>query len=274
MAGQHWTEPAGNAFANDYFPASAAQPTIEGFLAASVTSAGVLNLRTTFAVNEAGQVIGVTDPLNHAAQFALDPCTLLRKVTLPIPGYTIEYHHDGNGQVTSRAIAIIEPDGSAAPGSPEIATFLYSEEMSVVLAAVGDSSPVPPRRTQRVYDSSNRLVRIVNPRGNWTCFEYDERSLVRRITRGCCTAAAAATRSATTSTSCALPRPTRAVTPVRRGSTPSAGQSKPPMLTATGNGPTTTNRIMRSYSGSSAAYRMARTRYCGGRSTCTTSAAS
>jgi RHS repeat-associated protein len=188
-----WTEPEGNVFAYTYFVPNAAQPTTEGFLSSSTAGVGVLDLRTTLAVNEAGQVVAVTDPLQSTTQYALDAFSLVRTVTPPIAGYAIEYTYDGNAQVNSRSTAIIDPDGSVAPGSPEVATFQYNEEMSVELAALGDSSATPPRRTQHVYDTSNRLIRLMKPRGNSACVEYDERSLLKRITCGCCAAEAATT---------------------------------------------------------------------------------
>jgi RHS repeat-associated protein len=186
-----WTEPEGNIFAYGYFPADPVKPTAEGFLASSTAGVGVLNLQTSFAINEAGQVVAVTDPRGSATQYAIDAFSLLRAVTPPLPGYQTTYAYDGDAQIVSRATAIIDPDRSVAVGSPEVATFAYNEERSVVLATLGDSTAISSRRTKRVYDTSNRLITLVMPRGNSTCYEYDERSLLKAVTRGCCAPEAA-----------------------------------------------------------------------------------
>ena len=182
----HWTEPEGNAFTREYFAANSAKPTTEGFLAASTAGVGTLDLRTVFAVNEAGQVRAVSDPLGNTTQYTIDPSSLVRSVAQPINGYEVGYKYDGNGQLISRTTAIIDPDGSVAAESPELETFAYNEESKAVRATIGDSSGTPPRRIVQIYDSSNRLVRAVKPRGNSTCYEYDERSLLKQGTRGCC----------------------------------------------------------------------------------------
>ena len=186
-----WIEPEGNVFSFSYFPPDPAQPTTEGFLASLTVGVGVLDLRTIFTVNEAGQVVAITDSLQNTTLFAIDACSLMRSVTPPIAGYDIRYSFDGNGQVISRTTALIDPDGSVEPGSPEVATFTYNEEKSVVLATMGSGGPT--RQTQRVYDTSNRLICLVKPRGNSNCYEYNERSLLAQITDACCTAEAATT---------------------------------------------------------------------------------
>ncbi len=189
-----WTDPVGNIVANEYFPTSPGHPvTIQGFLASTTVGVGILDLQTKFSVNEAGQVVAVTDPLQNTTQFAIDAFSLMRRVTPPIAGYDISCTYDGNAQVVSRTTAIIDPDGSVAPGSPEVVTFEYNEEMSVVLATIGDKSTTPPRKTRRVYDPSNRLIRLVKPRSNSVCYEYDERSLLKRATSACCEPEAATT---------------------------------------------------------------------------------
>jgi RHS repeat-associated protein len=193
---RHWTEPEGNAYAYEYFTGTAAQPTIQGYLAASVAGVGVVDLRTTFLTNEAGELIAVTDPRGNTTQYAIDPFSLPRTLSLPIAGYQIDYSFDGNIQVISRKVAIIDPDGSVVRGSPEVATFTYNAEMSVVATGFGDSSRAPARVTQYVYDSSNRVVHLVLPRGNSICYRYDERSLLKELTRGCCTPDAAISRRA------------------------------------------------------------------------------
>lgn len=188
-----WTEPEGNVFAYAYFLPNLAQPTTEGFLASATAGVGVLDLSTSYAVNEAGQVIAVTDPLQNTTRFAIDPCSLLRRVTPPIAGYDAGHKYDGNAQLVLSTTAIIDPDGSVVTGSPEVATFVYNQEMSVVLATIGDSSGTPYRQTRRVYDTSNRLIRLVKPRGNSICYEYDERSLLKQTSHGCCAPEAATT---------------------------------------------------------------------------------
>ena len=188
-----WTQPEGNVFANEYFGASAATPTTAGFLAAATAGAGVLDLRTAFDVNEAGQVVAVTDPLGHTSRLDLDACGLVRRLTLPLPGYQVACGYDGNQQIVSRQTTIIDADGSVAAGSPEVAAFAYNEAMSVVQTSFGDSSQAPLRRSQRVYDTSNRLTWLVRPRGNSISYQYNERSQLSRVTEGFCTPEAAAT---------------------------------------------------------------------------------
>jgi RHS repeat-associated protein len=186
-----WTEPEGNVFAFAYYPADPARPTIEGYLVSSTVGVGAVDLKTGFAVNEAGRVVAATDPSGNTTGFAIDAAGLLRSVTPPLPGYQVAYAYDGDAQVVSRSAAIIDPDGSVVPGSPEVATYAYNDERSVVLVTVGDGSAAPRRRQRNVYDTSNRLIRLVLPRGNSTCYEYDERSLTKRVTRGCCAPEAA-----------------------------------------------------------------------------------
>lgn len=188
-----WTEPEGNVFAYAYFPSNVAQRTTQGFLKSFTAGVGMLDLVTGFSVNEAGQVVAVTDPLQNTTKFDIDPCGLTRKVKPPISGYEINYSYEGNAQVCAHTIAIINPDGSVAPGSPEITRFAYNEETSLVLMTFGDSSATPLRQVRRVYDASNRLIRLVKPRGNSICLEYDERSLLKQVTHGCCASEAATT---------------------------------------------------------------------------------
>lgn len=188
-----YTLPEGNSVAYGYYPHLTAVPTKEGFLASKTVGAGVLNLVTTFAINEAGQVTAGTDPLGNMTQFEIDPSGLVVKVTPPLPGFVITSSYDGNSQVTSRETTIIEPDGSIGFGSPEVAKFVYNAEMSPILTSVGDSSGAALRQTTRVYDPSNCLIRLVLPQGNSICYEYDERQLLKQVTRGCCSSDAATT---------------------------------------------------------------------------------
>jgi RHS repeat-associated protein len=186
-----YTDPEGNIVALTYFPSSAG--TAEGFLASRTAAVGTLNLVTSFTLNEAGQLIAVTDPLGHSVEYSLDARSLVRVVTQPLPGYSLVSSYDGNGQVTSYFNTVIQPDGTTAVGSPEVSNFVYNTEMSPVLTSYGDSSGTPLRQLRRVYDESNCLIRTILPRGNSICYEYDERLLLKRTTRGCCSSDAAVT---------------------------------------------------------------------------------
>ena len=188
-----WTEPEGNVMSNSYVPPSSAWPTSQGFLAASTVGLGELDLVTAYNVNEAGQLIAVTDPIGNKTEYVIDAVSLRRKAIPAIAGYGVDYSYDGNGQVLSRATPIIDPDGTPVPGSPEIASFAYNEELSVVQSAIGDSSGTVRRKSQRIYDASNRLIRMVKPRGNSTCYEYDARSLLKQVSIACCEREAATT---------------------------------------------------------------------------------
>jgi RHS repeat-associated protein len=188
-----YTKPEGNVFGYEYFGASLATPTAQGFLAATIAGVGTLDLRVTREVNEAGDVVATGDPLGNTTRVALDACSLVRTLLPPMPSYEVSFSYDGNAQLVLRATAIIDPNGSTAPESPEIARFAYNEEMSVVEVAVGDGSPAPMRRSVRAYDASNHLASVVTPRGTSTCYEYDERGLVTAIRRGCCSPDAAET---------------------------------------------------------------------------------
>jgi RHS repeat-associated protein len=188
-----YTDPAGNVFAQSYFPPSPLRPTLEGFLASRTTGVGTLDLVTTFRVNEAGLVVDQTDPLGNTTHNDFDARHLLRVVTVPLPGYVATTSYDGNAQVISTQTAVIDPGGTPVAGSPELRTVVYNAEMSPVLTRYGDSSGVPLRELRQYYDAANCLVRTVLPRGNAICYEYDERLLRRRIIRACCSAGAAVT---------------------------------------------------------------------------------
>ncbi len=188
-----YTLPEGNTVGFSYFHGSPAQPTIDGFLASRTAGVGALNLVTRLSVNEAGQIIGLTDPRGYFTGFGIDADSLVRTVTLPVAGYAIAFTYDGNDQTTSLRAAIINPDGSIGSGSPEIATFAYNSEMSRTLTSFGDSSATPPRQRRSIYDLANCLIRLVLPRGNSICYEYEERLLLKREARACCAHEAATT---------------------------------------------------------------------------------
>ncbi len=188
-----YTDPVGTVVAFTYFVAPQAHPTREGFLAARTIAPGTLDLVTRYRVNEAGEIVAVTDAAGRTTEYRRDPCSLVRTTISPLTGYAVSATYDGNLQATSYARTIVQPDGTVAMGSPELQAFTYNSELSPVLSSFGDSSGTPPRSTRRVYDSSNQLVRVILPRGNAVCYEYDERGLLKRATRGCCTTAAATT---------------------------------------------------------------------------------
>lgn len=190
---QQYTDPEGDVFAQSYFPASAARPTLEGFVASRTVGLGTLNLVTAFEVNETGLAIAQIDPAGNRSEFDFDARNLLRVVTLPLAGYSVAMTYDGNGQAISTLATIVQADGSLNPGSPEVRYVTYNSQMSPVLTSFGDSSGVALRQIRQVYDASNRLTRTLLPRGNSICYEYDERLLLKRTTRGCCSPGAAST---------------------------------------------------------------------------------
>jgi RHS repeat-associated protein len=181
-----YTDPEGNVFAQSYFPADPAQPTLEGFLASQTVGVGTLNLVTSFTVNEAGLVIARTDPLGYTTQYGYDARSLVRVLGLPLPGYTVAATYDGNGQPIATLTAIIAPGGAVAAGSPEVKYVTYNAEGSPLVTSTGDSSGASLREVTQVYDAANCRVRTQFPRGNSVCYEYDERMLVTRVIRGCC----------------------------------------------------------------------------------------
>ncbi len=185
-----FTDPAGNVTGQSYY---AGPSTREGFLASKTVGLGTLNLVTNYSVNEAGQVVSVTDPLGNVTQYLVDARGVVRATSFPIAGYVVTSSYDGNAQVISTLTAIINPDGSVTAGSPDVWMCAYNSELQPLTTSVGDSSGAPLRQTSRVYDAAGSLIRLELPRGNSICYEYDERLLLTAVHRGCCSPEAATT---------------------------------------------------------------------------------
>lgn len=134
--------------------------------ATSITRlAGTQNAVTTNFAYDPGfnKVTNATDALGHTTALKYDPAGNLLSVTDPL-GEQSAFSYDETGELT----ATVDPLGNTT-------RFAYTNgDLTATTDPLG-------RTTARVTDSDSRLIRITNPQGQSTQFQYDPLNQITQI---------------------------------------------------------------------------------------------
>jgi RHS repeat-associated protein len=126
-----------------------------------------------------GDVTKITDPNNHATQFAYDASGNLIKETDPA-GDISTYSYDAVGRLT----AVVSPNGNAPSGTRQLpqpwrytstATYDASGDVTSVSDALGNT-------TDYHYDADGNVTSVVDARQNTTSYAFDEANELTAVT--------------------------------------------------------------------------------------------
>ncbi|MCP2260733.1 RHS repeat-associated core domain-containing protein, partial [Streptoalloteichus tenebrarius] len=123
-----------------------------------------LGHRTTYHMNQLGQVVRVVNPLGHATVSEWDRYDRLLARTDPL-GRTTRYRYSEDGDL----VAVVRPDGTEA-------TIAYNHLRLPVRVTEPDGSV-----WQRAYDDRGNLVAVTDPMGATTRYTHDERGCLSAV---------------------------------------------------------------------------------------------
>lgn len=138
---------------------------------------GAANQTITYGYDNNGNLLTITDPLNHVTSNIYDALNRLSKTTNPNNGL-IQYSYNGLDQLTQ----ITDPrnlitqyardglDNLNQTISPDTGTMLNTYDAAGNLKKATDARGIT---TTYTYDALNRVTNIAYPTGTATTFEYD-----------------------------------------------------------------------------------------------------
>ena len=166
-----------------------------GWLASITRDPSGLALTTSFSYDAFGNLTSVTDPMGNTTSIDVDSEGYVTKITRPSPFlFETKFSYDINRNLIQTQVQNKDKDGVLDATTPWITTTyaydLIGRPLSVTRPlAVGVSAT-----TSYVYEASGLIESITNGEGEVTRFEYDERHLPYKITRGYGTADASTTQ--------------------------------------------------------------------------------
>jgi len=144
-----------------------------------------LNLTTTFSYDQFGNVTLITDPRSNATALTVDTEGYVTQLQAPSPfNYRTKLTYDADRNVIKTEVENIDRKGVVDPASPWIdATYAFDTTSRLDSKTVRLTAALTAT-TYYEYEGSGRLARITYPEGNRDFFEYDERGLLFKATRG------------------------------------------------------------------------------------------
>jgi len=144
-----------------------------------------LNVTTTFAYDQFGNVTSITDPRNNATALTVDAEGYVTQIQAPSPlSYRTKLTYDADRNVTKAEVENIDRKGAVDPTTPWIDTTYAFDLISRLTAKTVRLTAAVTATTSYEFDGSGLLTKITHPEGNQETFEYDERQLLFKATRG------------------------------------------------------------------------------------------
>ncbi|MGE3166773.1 MAG: DUF6531 domain-containing protein [Planctomycetota bacterium] len=158
-----------------------------------------LGLETSFELDSAGNVVAILNPRGVRTEFEVNALNETLRVIRgadttvangtgqlippePPLAYQTHYHYDANG-----CLIRIDDENRGQP-TPGVGDFVSQMFRYDILDQLIEHSVEVDAATTAVsarrYDACENLTRLIRPEGNQVAFEYDERNLVLRMTRG------------------------------------------------------------------------------------------
>lgn len=158
---------------------------MDGWLKKMVRDPAGLALTTTFSYTSCGNVGTVTDPNGNVTTFTIDGEGYVTEITAPAPlGYKIRFTYDANRNVIMSETQNVDRTGAVDSTTPWIETVMTYDANGRLTSRRTRISPTVTATTSYEYSGAGRLTKITSPEGNVTTFEWDERGLLFKATRG------------------------------------------------------------------------------------------
>jgi RHS repeat-associated protein len=187
--------PEGSITEYQYFQEMSSYRTKAGYLQKEIHGAGDLNLTTEYEVNEAGQVIATRNPKGFLTRFIINELDQTVEVISSGPGFKTKNVYDENGLLDRRERDNISFDGVPSVAGPEVTTYRYDSQNNLTRETIGGLDLSKHHITRHYYDASDKKIKTISPEGNSLHYEYEERLLLKAVTRGACTSSASTTKT-------------------------------------------------------------------------------
>ena len=155
-----------------------------GYLHQVVRDPNGLALTTSFEYDQYGNVIAVTDPLGKKTTMTVNLGNYVTEIKSPAPlDYRRKLSYDYNGNLALVETENIDKNGVLDPTTPWIQESYTYNEMGWRLSSTKALTATETATTEYIYDGAGRLIRVDDPTGIWTSFEYDERGFLLKLKR-------------------------------------------------------------------------------------------
>ncbi len=155
-----------------------------GYLYQVIRDPSGLALTTTFDYDQYGNVIAVTDPLGKKTEMTVNLGNYVTEIKAPAPlNYRKKLSYDKNGNLTLVETENIDKDGVLDATTPWIEESYTYNELGWRLSSTRSLTATEAATTSFEYDFEGRVVRVADPTGIWTKFQYDERGFLFKIKR-------------------------------------------------------------------------------------------
>jgi len=187
-------DPEGNVTENRYFPGGGPAAIKQGYLQEVARDVNNFNLVTTFDVSDVGIATSVLNPRGVKTNFVINELNQTIETISGGPGYRIRALYDKNGLLKRQERDNLDDVDRPSPDGDEVKTYKYDEQNNLVRETRGGNDLTKHHVTRYRYDSSDKRVETILPRGNNIRIKYDERLLLKATIRGASSAMASTTR--------------------------------------------------------------------------------
>lgn len=178
-------DPEGNYIFYQYFVPASPSP-IEGYLQKEIHAYGSLDLTTEYKVNEAGIVTTRINPRGFTTTFFVNELDQTIKTISAGPGYVTNNFFDRNNKLQRSERDNIDCNGNVSSDGPETITYEYDSQNNLLQQSIGGTDFSKHHVTKHFYNSSDKKIRTVLPRGNEIYYKYEERLLLDEVIRAPC----------------------------------------------------------------------------------------
>jgi YD repeat-containing protein len=142
-----------------------------------------LALSTTYALNDAGVITGVTNPRQMLTRHIVNELDQIEEVISAGPQYHTRMLYDPCGLVERRERDRLDSSGQPLDDGLTVETFQYDVENRVRVQTIGSGDLASHYVTTRCYNTAGELEQLTTPRATITRYVYDERFLPIRTVR-------------------------------------------------------------------------------------------
>ena len=154
-----------------------------GYLSQVTQDVGGLGITRSMTRDTVGNVTSASDGNGKVTQFEVNPLNQIVKMTNPL-GHFTQYNYDANNNLVQIDRQNLDETGAIANGNSLVTTKIEYNVLNrptLQRSEVGEGKFVV---TEFQYDANENLTRVVQPEGNSTFIQYDERDLPYKVVNG------------------------------------------------------------------------------------------
>lgn len=154
-----------------------------GYLSQVTSDVGGLGITRSMTRDAVGNVTSASDGNGKVTQFDVNPLNQITKLTDPL-GHFTQFNYDANNNIVQIDRQNLDETGAVANGNALATTKI---DYNVLNRPTLQRSEVAEGKfvvTEFQYDANENLTRVVQPEGNSTFIQYDERDLPYQVVRG------------------------------------------------------------------------------------------